>query len=191
MKRIRGWWFAPKDNRLANGDGRQIAVGITHKVEGEVVPCNHGLHLSPRAIDALRYASGPIVYRVEGRGTIVPHGNPVDKYACSEREYLSGGVDCSETLRRFARMCALDVIHLWDAPDVVIRFLKTGDEKLRAAAMYAAEAAARAGAAAWGVSEAEDAAWAAARAAAWGASRNKQNRRLTAMLAVAIKKGDS
>ena len=61
-------------------------------------------------------------------------------------------------------MCALDVIHLWDAPDVVIEYLKAGDGNLSAAtgvaawaaASVAARAAARdaAGAAAWGAAKA-------------------------------------
>ena len=41
-------------------------------------------------------------------------------------------------------MCALDVIHLWNPPSIVIEYLKTGDEKIRAAASDAARAAARA-----------------------------------------------
>ena len=130
MKKIKGWWFAPKDNKLANGDGREIKIGATHIVEGEIIPCEHGLHLAPRILDALKYAPGPIIYRVEGSGTVIPHGKPIDKYACSERTYLAGGLDASEILRKFARLCALDVIHLWDAPDVVVRYLKTGDETI-------------------------------------------------------------
>lgn len=75
-------------------------------------------------------------------------------------------------LREFTRWCALRVIHLWDAPDVVKQYLETGDETLREAAGAAAGAAAwdavgnavgnAARAAAWA------AAWAAARAAARG-----------------------
>ena len=154
MKTVAGYWFAPKDKKLANGDGRKIRVGITHKVKGEIIPCVHGLHLSKRVFDALIYAPGPIIYKVKGYGIIVPHGNPVDKYACSERTYMSGGYDCTELLRLFARKCALDVIHLWDAPKIVKQYLKTGDESLRAAARAAANAAA----------------WADARAAAWAAA---------------------
>ena len=40
-------------------------------------------------------------------------------------------------IRRFACDCALDVIHLWDAPPIIKKYLKTGDEKLRAAARAA------------------------------------------------------
>ena len=44
-------------------------------------------------------------------------------------------------LRKFARLCALDVIDCWDAPDVVIEYLKTGDEFIRNAARDAVWAA--------------------------------------------------
>lgn len=75
-----------------------------------------------------------------------------------------------EVWERFARWCALQVIHLWDAPEVVRRFLETGEEASAAAsaAAWAESAAARA---AW-----EAAAWAesaAAWAAAWAAQVNK------------------
>ena len=167
MKAITGWWFGTTDKKLANGDGRLIRIGRTHKVKKKIIPCEYGLHLSKWIIDALRYAPGPVIYKVQGSGIIVPHGNPIDKYACSERTYLAGGKDISEALRKFARLCALDVIHLWEAPNIVVEYLKTGDEKLKDAA----------GAAAW-----------AARAAAGAAVRDKQNKRLTRMVNNYLKK---
>ena len=107
------------------------------------------------------------------------------------RTYV-GVVEATVLLRQFARECALDVIHLWKAPEVVVQYLKTGDESLRdvawAAARDAAWAAARdaaraaAGAAARDAAgdaagaaagaAARDAAWAAAGDAAWGAARD-------------------
>jgi hypothetical protein len=68
-------------------------------------------------------------------------------------------------LREFARWCALQVIHMWNAPDVVREYLETGNEELRAAAGTAARAAAR--------DAARTAARAAARDAAWAAQENK------------------
>ncbi len=47
-------------------------------------------------------------------------------------------MDCEEVLRLFARQCALEVVSLWDAPDVVRRYLETGEESLRNAARCAA-----------------------------------------------------
>ena len=48
-----------------------------------------------------------------------------------------GEVDKS-VLMEFARWCALQAVRLWDAPAVVIAFLRTGDENLREAAHQAA-----------------------------------------------------
>jgi hypothetical protein len=158
-KTIVGYWFCKNDLILPNGDGRKIEIGVTHKVEGEIVPCKHGLHASERPLDALSYAPGLVACKVILSGKIISHNG--DKYAASERKYIHIA-DATETLRLFARKCALDVIHLWDAPDVVVRYLKTGDELLRAAAWDAAWDAARAAAG--------DAAWDAARAAAWAAA---------------------
>ena len=59
-----GWWFAPADLRLRNNDGRKIKVGVTHEVTGDPVLCEHGLHASPSALEALRYANGAVLFRV-------------------------------------------------------------------------------------------------------------------------------
>jgi hypothetical protein len=137
--------------------------------------CVSGLHASKRPIDALRYAPGNTICRVECAGVAV---RQADKFVCRERTIL-WRVDGEGLLRDFARRCALDVAHLWDIPDVVREYLTTGDKSLRAAAWAAARAAARA--AAWAAAEA------AAEAAAWEAAREAQNRRLTSMVVAAHK----
>jgi len=200
---MRAYWFGPADMKLRHDDGRTYALGVTHKIGCPIVPCKHGLHGSRRVIDALSYARGPIACLVELGGVVIPHEN--DKHAASERTYIKVA-DATEVLRRFMRLCALDEVHLWDAPDVVIQYLKTGDESLRAAAWDAAWAAAwddarddaRAAARDAAQAVARDAEWAAAQAvaqaaalaaahdaaqaAALAAARAKQNRRLTQML---------
>ena len=100
--------------------------------------CESGLHASERAIDALTYASGPVACLVEA-------GRESNKLVCLR---ILAMLDATELLRFFARQCALDVIHLWDAPAVVLEYLETGDETLRAAVEDVARAA-------------RDAAWAA------------------------------
>ena len=188
MKTITGWWFAPKNKRLTNNDNRKIKIGYTHKIAGRIIPCSHGLHLSKRPIDALSFAPGPIVYKVKGSGTIVPHDNPVaNKYACSKRTYISGGIDCTNVLRLFARKCSLDVIYLWKAPDIVIEYLKTGKEKSRAASRLSAWDTTDSveGNAAWDAAwdatnnimkivtwSTMQTVWSAARATAWGAVKD-------------------
>lgn len=192
---VEAWWFAPEDKCLRNGDGRKIRVGQTHVHKGVLRLCRSGLHASKHVMDALEYAPGPILCRVECGGEII-HGD--DKLVCTRRKYLAV-VDGTDLLKKFARMCALDVIDKWDAPDVVVRYLKTGDEGLRDAARDAARGAAwdAAWAAAWAA--AWDAAWDAARAAAraaardasWdaarAATRKKQRNRLTRMVSRLIR----
>ena len=171
-----GWHFT-SSNRLANNDAREIIINqrITNPVDeygvgGAIVPCKRGLHFSTNAIDALGYAPGPILWRVEASGTIVPHNDPVDKYAASERTAIAGGRDVSGMLWAFARQCALDVLHLWKAPDAVRQYLTTGDLSLRAAARSAARAAAWSAARAAGEAVARAAGEDAARSAAWSAA---------------------
>ena len=181
-----GWWFS-REAELPNGDGRAVIVGETLTVDAaKVVPCKYGLHASPLALDALQYAPGSLLWRVELGGRIVSHGDPIDKYAASERKIIAGGIDVSPMLREFARWCALQVIDLWDAPPIVKEYLQTGDEHMRAAAWSAAGAAAgaaaarsAAGAAAGAAARAAaaryaagSAAWAAAWAAAGAAARS-------------------
>jgi len=167
---ITGWHFAGsalRDGRPLPKDGEWLIH------EGEIVMCETGLHASRRVIDALQYAPGSTICRVTCRGVVAEHEN--DKLVCRERRIDWRIENGDDVLRSFARKAALSVIHLlWDAPDVVRRYLETGDEALRAAAWDAAWAAARA--AAW------DAAWDAARAAAWDAKRSEFNTLLEQML---------
>jgi hypothetical protein len=142
---------------LRNGDPIP-PIGTWLTFEGKIVPCKSGLHASDHPFDALQYAPGNILHRVILKGGLVLHGNPVDKWV-GERRKIIASVNAEPMLRAFAREQALGVAHLWSCPDVVRRYLETGDETIRAAARTAARAAA------WA------AAWAAARAAAWAAAR--------------------
>jgi hypothetical protein len=166
---IKAWHFVGPT--LRNGDPVP-ADGEVLRRSGPVEICKSGLHASRRLIDALNYAPGSTICRVGCRDV---EEEEVDKLVCRERTIL-WRVDGDALLRDFARRCALDVAHLWDAPDVVLRYLRTGDDALRHAALEASRAAAGAAAG--------DAAGAAARAAA----RAAQNRRLTAMVSAAHRK---
>ena len=154
-------------------DGRAVPEdGVLLRHRGRLVMCGAGLHASERIIDALRYAPGETICRVNCGGRIE---RDRDKLVCSERTIL-WRVDGSALLRRFACLCALDVIHLSSPPAIVRRYLETQDESLREAAWEAA----------WAASEAAStvarkagwyAAWAASEAA-WAAAREAQNARL-------------
>jgi len=179
---IEAWKFLHSNRRLGYGDGRPVSVGVPLVFDGHPVLCAHGIHASRRAIDALKYAESAIVARVHCEGEIV-EGD--DKLACTRLTPLAI-FDATDTLRHFARLCALDVIHLWDAPEIVRQYMETGEESIREAAQAAAWAAARdaawyaardaAGAAEW------DAARDDALAAARDAARGAQNERLEQML---------
>ena len=178
-----GWWFANNRGVLPHGDGRTVVVGATLTVRGVIVPCANGLHAAAHVFDALSYAPGSTLYRVRLGGVIRAHGQPVDKYAASKRTYL-GRINAGVLLRQFARACALRAVerHWPGVPQVVVDYLRTGDESKRAAASAAARDAASAAAR----DAARDAAWAAAwdaasaaardaaRAAAWDAARDAE-----------------
>ncbi len=95
-------------------------------------------------LQALKKATGDICYYVS--------------YTNKKHFVFLGCIQAEPILRQFARECALDIIHLWDPPEIVFQYLKTGNESIKDAAWDAAWAAAR------------DAAWAAARDAAWDAA---------------------
>ncbi len=162
---IKGYHFT---NGMKLRDGRDVpAKGRWLKHDGEVVPCVSGLHCSVEPRDALKFSPGSVLHQVELRGDLQSHGDPVDKWAGRERKIIAS-LDCEWLLRYFARQQALSVAHLWDAPDVILEYLITGDESIRDAALGAAWDAALGAAwdAAW------DAALAAVRGAAWATARD-------------------
>ena len=155
MSTIRGYHFTGAT--LRNGEPIP-GIGVWLKHAGPVVPCESGLHMSEHPLDALQYAPGNTLHLVELRGDLINHeGNygRRDKWVGRERRILASR-DAEGMLRAFARRCALDVVHLWKAPDVVKLYLESGDESLRAAA--------------------RDAAW----DAAWDAARDAQRIRFAA-----------
>lgn len=155
---VLAWHWITSDSKLR--DGRQLVIGEHLTMDGEPVLCERGYHGSVLILDALMYAPGSVVCRVEIGGTVA-HDN--DKLCGTERVAL-WSVDAEKVLRRFARWCALCVIHMWNAPQIVREFLVSGDETKRAAAWNAACGAA---------------AWAAAGAAAWNAANNELVRLVT------------
>ena len=122
---MKAWYFSSKNKRLANGDNRLIKAGVIHTVDGKPILCKHGLHGSQNILDALQYAKSSHIWRVDITGDLDGNG----KLAGQSRHYY-WGYDATEVLRKFARLCALDVAHLWDVPDVVVKFL-SGDESVR------------------------------------------------------------
>ena len=180
---MKAWHFCKiEDGKWLLRDGREVppdGVPLVHV--GGISMCHSGLHFSTRLIDALEYAPGAGLCRVDCSGDVRVDR---DKGVCSSRTVL-WRIDAESLLRDFARRCALDVVHLWDAPPVVLDYLKTGRDDLRDAARTAERTAeiTAAGEAAW------DAAWDAVRDAVRGAAWDAAwNRRLTAMISAARRK---
>lgn len=187
--KIDAYWFTAF-NRLPHGDGRLITIGKTHHKHGEIIICRHGFHASREPYDALRFAPGHMLYKVQLWGDVQEQD---DKLCARHRTYLAAR-DATDMLRRFACRQALTCIDKWNAPQVVRDYLETGSPALRSAAesaalnaawnaaLSAAESAARSAAesatesvpwsAAWGTAESAtlSAAWSAAENAAWSAA---------------------
>ena len=126
-------------------DGSPIpADGEWLEFAGECVMCTSGLHWSRHPFDALTYAPGATLCLVDVDEIIAEQN---DK-GLSRRRRIVARFDATDMLWEMARWSALQVIHLWNAPQFVRDYLTTGDESLR------------------------DAAWAAAQTAAWAAQRN-------------------
>ena len=181
---MKAWHFLPEDRRLRWGSKEVVEAGRTYRAEGRLALCENGMHASVRAIDALGYAPGPIVCRVELLGEII---KDTDKAVARERHVLWMG-DATLLLHEFALVCAEEALDATEARGLVVdprsrtalavkrRWLvgEVTDAELTAAqaAAWAAEAATRD--AAWAAAaSARDAARAAAdatRDAAWAAA---------------------
>ena len=138
------WYFASENNRLNYGDNRLIEIGKMHTVKHKPVLCKKGLHGSVQLLDALGYAPGPMLYRVDiTRKLDIRH----DKLCGQRRQYLAG-FDATSVLQEFTRM--QNLIHIKHIKpycsdgqyEVILEWLNTGNPDLRAATVTAAKSAA-------------------------------------------------
>ena len=155
---IEAWHWLGIEGATAH-EAVKVKAGQTLRQPPPLSLCYVGMHASVDIMDALSYAPGPILCRVRLWGA---KAEGTDKI-CAEYRRCDWLVDATPALRRWARWSALRVAHLWAAPPVVLRYLRTGDESIRAAARAAARDAAS--------DAARAEAWAAARVAAWDAQR--------------------
>jgi len=154
---VLAWHFTGptlRDGSPVPADG----VRLTHPDQLRIHMCRSGLHASPKVLDALAYAPGLTLCRVECGGEIY-FGD--DKLVCRERVIL-WRINAEALLQKFARKQALSAAHLWQMPSAIRAYLESGDESLRKPAEDAAERVAEFDAARYA---AEDAARYAARAA--------------------------
>lgn len=130
-KIIRAWHFVGellRDGHPIPADGKWLVH------DGIVCMCESGLHASRHPYDALRYAPGNTLCLVECDEIV---SEDADKFVCRRRRIVARA-DATVALQYFARMQALSVVHLWDAPNVVLDFLMTGAAAYAAKAAYAA-----------------------------------------------------
>jgi hypothetical protein len=169
---MQAWHFLSEDKRLGFDDGRLVEVGVPLECEGILELCSNGMHGSVRLIDALCYADGPIVCRVEIEGHVIEG----DDKLCGRRRTVLWWLDATRILHEFACECAEGALALIDNPDprsvaavaAKRRWLngEIADEEL-AAAWSAARSAAWDAAATAAADGARAAAWAAVRTTAW------------------------
>jgi len=95
---MKAWHFLRDDGRAQHGLLGVIEVGKTYKVKGKPIPCYHGLHASTRLIDALDYAGGSLLCRVEMGGEIAKDSDKV----CAQERTVIWMMDISTILHNFA-----------------------------------------------------------------------------------------
>ena len=186
-KTILAWHFLANDKRLRYGDGRLVKAGKTYDTTGPLVMCHNGVHGCRKILDALNYAPGPIVCRVELSGEMFTEPPDNRDKVCARSRRVLWMVDATMLLHEFACRCAEDALALTDTPD------PRSVEAIRVKRLWMAGKATDAELdaawdAAWDTARdaARDAAWDAAWAAAWDAARaaawDAQNARLEKML---------
>ena len=155
--------FLGEDKRLRYGDNRLVEVGNTYSQsyphdtrDGDCYDsptlCESGMHASIRPIDALKYAPGPIICRVEVSGDVI-RGD--DKLVGRHRKVLAMA-DATRTLHEFAVAQARSALELTGEKDERC-FAALEAKILWLDGKITDDDLARARAAAWGT--ARDAAW--------------------------------
>ena len=102
---IKAWHFINNDFTIKTDSmKRPIKVhrGQTLVKRGPLELCERGLHASIKPLDAIYYAPGNVVCRVECSGDVI---QGEDKLVCSRRRVL-WVVDAERTLHEFAIWCA-------------------------------------------------------------------------------------
>jgi hypothetical protein len=135
MDKILAWHFLPDDGRLANRNRRKVEVGKTYSVRWPIAICENGMHGARRLIDALSYAPGAVVERVEIWGDVVEHNDKL----CGRHRKCLALVDVTRLLHEFACDVAEDALKMakvkdkrsWAAIEMKRKWLKgkaTNDE---------------------------------------------------------------
>jgi hypothetical protein len=104
VNKVMAWYFCGSDRKLRYGDGRAIVDGETLTVDCEPILCQQGLHASIKLRDALAYAPGLVLCRVEVGDFVVGK----DKLAGKSRRVVwsIGGLDMRKVIVEYANWCA-------------------------------------------------------------------------------------
>ena len=145
-KKILAWHWAKADLKTQHSN-EPIAKGKTLKATGPLQLCENGMHASLNPMDALQYAPGPMLCRVELSGEII---QGEDKLCASSRKVL-WIANADHMLQEFACLCAeralkadkVDDPRSWRAIEVKRLWLagKATDAELAAARGAALDAA--------------------------------------------------
>lgn len=144
MKKIKAWHFATYDRRLAYQPWMEVAPGYIYSEDGPIVICESGLHASRKLRDALAYAPGSYLCRVEMWGEVAEED---DKLVARHRHVIAAK-DVSAELRLWACWCVRQYWHLLTddrsrtAVDVAERFARGEATREELAAANAASNAA-------------------------------------------------
>lgn len=97
------WHFLQENRCLSHGDGRQVVVGETLAIEGEIGTYKRGLHAAKDALNAMNHVTGSIICIVKLGGTIIHNESGIS--VASERTPL-WVYDAEKLLFEFACNCA-------------------------------------------------------------------------------------
>ncbi len=187
--KVLGWHWLHNNGCLRYAPYSKVEVGQTLTAKGPLKLCENGMHASRRALDALQYAPGPIICRVELSGELL---EGID-ILCARRRKVLAMSDATRVLHEFACWCVEQALlrerelgrepdrRSWDAIEVKRKWMngEATDEELEMARIaaydaeretsYAARAVARFAALAAALAAARAAAWVAARDTVWNA----------------------
>jgi hypothetical protein len=99
-KSVLAWHFLAADRKMAHV-GEIVEPGYIYSHVGPLKLCEAGMHASIRAIDAIKYAPGPVVCRVRCSGAMLDGS---DKIVAQHREVL-WMADANSILRLIATEC--------------------------------------------------------------------------------------
>lgn len=112
-------------------EGEVASIGSVHTTDFEYSLNPSRFHGSANAFDAMDLSRGgrTLLYYFNLGGIVVQEEWRINEAHSTECTVIAGG-DVSHLARKFAKRCALDVVHLWHAPKVVINYLKSDSEGL-------------------------------------------------------------